>query len=546
MKLCRKARESLPDDSRQLMKGAVILTLAAFIIKILSAVYRVPFQNIVGDTGFYIYQQVYPLYGIASVLAASGFPVIISRIVAKKVAENEEGQADLQRILQTIFIVLFIVGVSLFLFVFFGAKAIAGWMGDPLLAPVVQVIAFPFLLLPFLSVWRGVFQGSGNMAPTAVSQVTEQFIRVAAILIISYFLVNGGFSLYETGRGAWTGAVVGGLAGLVIMSSYVRKTGLNVFSFQRLSIRELLSVGKIVVFYGTAICFSGLLLILFQLVDSLNLYTLLVQSGWQMEEAKSLKGVFDRGQPLIQLGTVAATSMSLALIPAVTTAWTQGNTEILQKKVMTTLKVSLAVGLGAAVGLMNIIKPTNIMLFKNADGSGVLAVLASAILLASIIITLSGVLQGLGQMMAPAKYILLGTVCKYFGNLVLVPMFGLAGAAWATVIGLLVVCLLIMLKLNSYFPIRSVLWHSFPRLTSAAVAMTIVLQIWLFVLNQLGMQGRLFNAIVALTGVVIGGLAYLVVMMQMNLFTEEEISHVPYYSKLKRFIRIGKKERRPK
>ncbi|RKJ14834.1 polysaccharide biosynthesis protein, partial [Butyricicoccus sp. 1XD8-22] len=84
MKLCRKARESLPNDSRQLMKGAVILTLAAFIIKILSAVYRVPFQNIVGDTGFYIYQQVYPLYGIASVLAASGFPVIISRIVAKK------------------------------------------------------------------------------------------------------------------------------------------------------------------------------------------------------------------------------------------------------------------------------------------------------------------------------------------------------------------------------------------------------------------------------------------------------------------------------
>lgn len=530
----------MPNDSRQLMKGAVILTLAAFIIKILSAVYRVPFQNIVGDTGFYIYQQVYPLYGIASVLAASGFPVIISRIVAKKTAENE---ADLQRTLQTIFIVLCIVGITLFLFVFFGANAIAGWMGDPLLAPVIQVIAFPFLLLPFLSVWRGAFQGSGNMTPTAVSQVTEQFIRVAAILIISYFLVNGGFSLYETGRGAWTGAVIGGVAGLIVMSRYVRKTGLNVFSFQRVSIRELLSVGKIVVIYGTAICFSGLLLILFQLVDSLNLYTLLVQSGWQMEEAKSLKGVFDRGQPLIQLGTVVATSMSLALIPAVTTAWTQGNTEILQKKVMTTFKVSLAVGLGAAVGLMNIIKPTNIMLFKNADGSGVLAVLAAAILLASIIITLSGVLQGLGQMMVPAKYILLGTVCKYFGNLVLVPIYGLAGAAWATVFGLLVVCLFIMLKLKNFFSIQSVLWHSVPRLISAAAAMTIVLQMWLFIFQQMDMQGRLSNAMVALTGVAIGGLAYLVVMIQMNLFTEEEVNHIPYYSKLKRFIRIGKKER---
>ncbi len=41
-------------------QGAFVLILAGVITKILSAVYRVPFQNIVGDVGFYIYQQVYP------------------------------------------------------------------------------------------------------------------------------------------------------------------------------------------------------------------------------------------------------------------------------------------------------------------------------------------------------------------------------------------------------------------------------------------------------------------------------------------------------
>lgn len=45
---------------KQLLKGAFILTFAAFLSKILSAVYRVPFQNFVGDLGFYIYQQAYP------------------------------------------------------------------------------------------------------------------------------------------------------------------------------------------------------------------------------------------------------------------------------------------------------------------------------------------------------------------------------------------------------------------------------------------------------------------------------------------------------
>jgi PST family polysaccharide transporter len=64
---------------KRLLQGAWTLSLAAMIAKILSAIYRVPFQNLVGDTGFYVYQQVYPLYGIGMTFALSGFPVFISK-----------------------------------------------------------------------------------------------------------------------------------------------------------------------------------------------------------------------------------------------------------------------------------------------------------------------------------------------------------------------------------------------------------------------------------------------------------------------------------
>ncbi|OTE88426.1 polysaccharide biosynthesis protein, partial [Escherichia coli] len=69
---------------KRTMEGAFILTIASFIAKILSAVYRVPFQNLVGDEGFYVYQQVYPIYGLAMTLALSGLPQFISRIVAEE------------------------------------------------------------------------------------------------------------------------------------------------------------------------------------------------------------------------------------------------------------------------------------------------------------------------------------------------------------------------------------------------------------------------------------------------------------------------------
>ena len=49
------------EQVKKTMKGALILSIASLIAKILSAVYRIPFENIVGNTGFYVYQQVYPL-----------------------------------------------------------------------------------------------------------------------------------------------------------------------------------------------------------------------------------------------------------------------------------------------------------------------------------------------------------------------------------------------------------------------------------------------------------------------------------------------------
>ena len=68
---------------KQLLKGAFILTFAAFLSKILSAVYRVPFQNFVGDLGFYVYQQAYPFYGVAMTLALTGFPQFLSKFLAE-------------------------------------------------------------------------------------------------------------------------------------------------------------------------------------------------------------------------------------------------------------------------------------------------------------------------------------------------------------------------------------------------------------------------------------------------------------------------------
>src|SRR5690606_17064235 len=68
------------------MKGymidALLLTISAIVVKLLSALYRVPFQNLVGDEGFYIYQQVYPFISFFVVWTSGGFAIAISKMLA--------------------------------------------------------------------------------------------------------------------------------------------------------------------------------------------------------------------------------------------------------------------------------------------------------------------------------------------------------------------------------------------------------------------------------------------------------------------------------
>lgn len=99
------------EQVKKTMNGALILTISALIAKFLSAVYRIPFQNIVGNTGFYVYQQIYPLYGIGMTFALNGFPVFISKLVAQESDESKR-----MRLLSVIFVILSSLAILLFFF----------------------------------------------------------------------------------------------------------------------------------------------------------------------------------------------------------------------------------------------------------------------------------------------------------------------------------------------------------------------------------------------------------------------------------------------
>lgn len=529
------------ERSNKFIQGALTLTIAALFIKILSAVYRVPFQNIVGDVGFYIYQQVYPLYGLALVFSTYGFPVVISKLYSERL--NNHDLAGVKRLIFVSFIFLYIFGLIGFFVLYFGAEWIASVMYDPHLAILIRVISIVFLIVPIIAVIRGCFQGKGNMLPTAYSQVGEQFFRVTTILAAAIILMNEQFNLYVVGAGAAFGSVTGAVVAAIILITFiwVRRKRLQKPYFEAgelFQLKDTKVIIKTLFIEGFAICISSMLLLFMQLADALNLYSLLITSGINGEDAKELKGIYDRGQPLIQLGSVVATSMALSLVPLIASEKVKNNYKSLHEKIQLALKVSITVGLGATVGLVAIMKPTNTMLFENNNGSEVLALLSVIVLISSVIITVVSILQGLGLTIFPALIMVVGFLLKYMLNILFVPAHGTWGAAVSSNIALLIIAVILLNKV--YRTIRRPLLPLGFLLKAAAASMTMFISLYVFqmmtdILYSFG-PDRLFATIQALAAVVIGGVIYLFVVIRWKMFTIAELTLLPFGSNIMKFF----------
>ena len=64
------------------LHGAVILTVALIVVKILGAVYKIPLGNILGDDGYGYFLAAYTVYNVFYTVSTAGVPVALSRLIA--------------------------------------------------------------------------------------------------------------------------------------------------------------------------------------------------------------------------------------------------------------------------------------------------------------------------------------------------------------------------------------------------------------------------------------------------------------------------------
>ncbi len=517
------------------MKGAALLTVAAIIVKLLSAVYRVPFQNLVGDEGFYIYQQVYPFIAIVTTWTSYGFAVALSKVLSDYKAAGEVYALD--RIKHIALIYIGIISLIFFCLLYFGAEMFANAMGDHQLAQLLHAGSFVILLMPFLAVLKGDFQAGGQMAPVAYAQIVEQSVRVSVILIGAWIVVSTSFDLYKAGSAAMYGTLIGELAGVLFLLFVYLKNNRKVAVPEPSKVKAWPIVRSLTSISISA-SISSMLFLLLQLVDSFTIFQLLLDNGVNRLSAMEKKGIYDRGQPLVQLGIVIASTLSLAIVPLVAHRMNKEKGRNAIPFMQLTYRVAFTFGLAASLGIIITMPYINEMLFQTKSESVTLMVFSTQIIWMSFILTLMAMLQGSGKVKVPTIFLLVGVLLKWLFNVILVPEYGVLGAAISGNISLSVIFLCMLLYFKKIWHLRFAPLKFYKGIFLSSITMVVVVVGYTNLAEFLlfaWLSGRMQSLIISLSAVALGAGTFLYVLAKRRVIAEKEWFLLPFGKRMATF-----------
>lgn len=524
---------------RHFLHGALILTVAAVLSKLLGLVYRIPFQRMAGDDGLGMYQAVYPLFSTLLILMVSGTPIVLSKMISEQVAAGQV--TEQKRIFRLTLFFMGLIGLVGFSVLFFGASFWAHRIGWPESTLAIRTISVGLLFVPFIATLRGYFYGHQDMFPSGTSQVIDQFFRAAAIVLLTYFLLNADFTLPSVVAGASFGTVIGAVFGFAyLIYHYIKKEFLsrpvqpvpskNATDTDKPSITRW-ELFKKIVFFTAAVSISSLMMPLFSLADSFTAVHLLKQAFGTAETAQDWFGTYSRGLPMVQVTTVFGTALALSVVPKIAESNQFENNRDIAHSAYLALKISVILGLPAAAGMAILADDINILLYGNAEGSGSLAFLALSSCFLALAMTSAAILQGIGHVYRPAVYLLIALVIKLLLNIGLIPSFSILGAAWAT-FGAYVVLVLMNARGISRTLSKFVGWKSLilkPMFSTTLMVLVVsagkwALQPFLF------QQGSTATALPVLALLIFaGGLTYGVTLILIKGIHRDELVRIPKF-----------------
>lgn len=519
------------------LKGTMLLTAATFLSKFLGMIYVIPFESFVGQTGGALLSYAYTPYNILISFSTLGVPLAVSKFVSRynSLGDYETGR----RMFRSGLLFMAITGLLAFLVLYFSADAIAPLVvtndlnGNSIedVAMVIRMISFALLVIPGMSIVRGFFQGYESMAPTAVSQVIEQVVRIVFLLIAVYIVIEVVDGSIATAVGfASFAAFIGAIASVGVLWFYWKKR--KPYLDRQLTQQgqsyqiPMKDLYKELLAYAGPFILVGIATPLYQLIDQFTFNRTMDAIGLGNITETAYAAINLYGHKLVIIPVTLATGLSLALLPAITKSYTEDNHQQLYRQINQALQIIVLLIFPAVVGI-SILSYEAYATFYGVEGTSLpltgslLGWYAPVALFYGLFTVTSSILQGINQQRFAVISLGAGLMIKATLNIPLIHLFEAKGAVFGTGLAVLIAVLLNLWKIRAAadFPYRTLLKRSL-LVVILTVGMLIVVLITKWLLGMAGLnyeEGRWSALMVLMICTGVGGLFYLWLTYQTTL-----------------------------
>ena len=414
-------KENPKKSSNSLVKGASILAIGGLISKILGAFYRIPLTALLGAEGLSVYQTVFPIYCILLTFSSTGVPTAIAKLISSGYGERIVLKKSL-----SVFVPLGFLG-SLLMILF--SLPLAALQGNPYATLAYVALSPSVVIVSIISCIRGVFQGKAKMSPTAISQITEQVVKLAVGLLLCYFIKSSPHVLGALACIAVTASEFVALIYLLIVYKTANTACISTYylSFKRL-IGTLLPIVLSTLLIPIARTFDS-----FTIINILNDYT---------PNATALYGIYTGSVESVASVPVAICyGIAVAVLPSISKSFANKNLaetrENFIKSIALTLFSATCLGLGLFVfaPLITSILFGNLSPYLANVTAGLISLSFFSVIGLSLIQTLTACLVAIGKPFAPCIFLAFGILIKFILqiNLLKIPSVNIFGGVYSDI-----------------------------------------------------------------------------------------------------------------
>ena len=399
--------------------------LCSFVAKGIGAAYRLPLTNLLGAAGIGAYQLVFPVYALVLAFTSSAMPVLLARQIAKN---QTFGYAVFRR---SITLMAMSGGLGALLLVAL-AYPLAASQGYPFLAWGYVIMAPAVLAVAIGAAYRGWFSANMHSGVLAGHALCEQVVKLSG-LAFAYWLASRGADY----------AVLGALAGVSLAE--VAAAAWCVAGYHALGYRygrpDVAVALKPIWLSSRPITACNMVMPVVAGIDSLLLVNLAVWGGASRADAVAQYGLLTGAANTVSTLPVVLTLAFVTLVVPVVSKWMAAK-DIggVRRGSKETVEVVLALSVPCGVGLALLSADVVGLLYprlstaEQAGAANLLRVCAVGVPIIALEQVFNALLQAVERSVTGAKQMAIGGAVKLVANLVLVPFWGMMGAAIASLL----------------------------------------------------------------------------------------------------------------